>query len=69
MLPISGTTPLFAVSFLISLMSQLSDPNYKTHLDYKLSPDFLYASGVTFKDGVEVPINSACEDGPDGESK
>lgn len=66
MLSISGTTPVFVASFLISLLSQLNDPSYDTHLDYKLPQDFLYISGITFKDGVETVINSACEDGPKG---
>lgn len=68
MISIAGITPAFLASFFISLLSQLNDPNHLTHLDYKFSPDFLYHKGITFEDGVETPINSACEDGPSGKS-
>jgi hypothetical protein len=55
--------------FLSILMNQLSDPNYPTHQDYIYSPDFMWNSGVTYSNGVEKTIPSACAGGPSEQRK
>jgi hypothetical protein len=69
MFSITAAAPTFLATFFISLLSQINDPTHVTHLDYQYSPDFLYAAGITFQDGIETPVNSACEDGPSGKSE
>lgn len=55
--------------FLYNLLNQLSSPLWPTHQDYEYSPDFMWNSPVTFIDGVEKEIPSACIGGPSGQCR
>jgi hypothetical protein len=55
--------------FFLNLLAQLSNPDWPTSQDYVYSPDFMWNSGVTYSNGVEKPIPSACAGGPSGQCK
>lgn len=67
MLSLSVNTLPTLVPFLTLLLTQLDNPEYESYLDHQFSSDFLTNDGITFVDGVETPIKSACEIGPSGE--
>lgn len=55
------------LTFMSFLLSQLSNVNWLTHQKYVYSPDFMWNNGVTFDNGVEKEIPSACVGGPSGQ--
>lgn len=55
--------------FMLFLLNQLSSPDWPSHQNYVYSSDFMWNSKITYVNGVEKEIPSACSGGPNGKCK